>query len=86
MNKVKCIAEIKNNSTGEIIEYETEEIIEENSEHPSVFNWEQNNYSCDCNRSIFFHGEETEDSYCSDGRYSVNLKKDGKIYYQEFIK
>lgn len=89
---VECIAEIKNNSTGEIVEYETEEILDFDSEYPSVFNWEENNYSCDCNRLLFFKrakNEETEEDFdkeCSNGKFSVNLKnkKDGKIYYREF--
>lgn len=89
---VKCIAEIKNNATGEIREYETDEILERGDEYPSVFNWEENNYSCDCNRLLFFKqakNEVTEEDWnveCSDGKFSVNLKnkKDGNIYYREF--
>lgn len=91
---VECIAEIRDNKTGEVREYETHEILEEGEEHPCVFNWEENNYSCDCNRRLFFKrakGEETKEDWdvpCSDGKYSVNLKnkKDGRIYYQEFEK
>ena len=91
---VKCIAEIRKNDTGEIVEYETDEILEKGDEHPSVFNWEENNYSCDCNRSLFFKeaknikvsDEEFDSLECSNGKYSVNLKnkKDGKFYYREF--
>ena len=40
---VECIAEIRKNDTGEIREYETHEILEIGDEHPSVFNWEENN-------------------------------------------
>ena len=88
----ECIAEIKNNETSEIREYETHEILEIGGEHPSVFNWEENNFSCDCNRRLFFkraNNEETEDdcnAECSDGKFSVNLKnkKDGKVYYREY--
>ncbi len=91
---VECIAEIRNNETGEIREYETEEILEAGDEHPSVFNWEENNYSCDCNRCLFFKYANDEDVSddefdsieCSEGKFSVNLKnkKDGKIYYREY--
>lgn len=82
---VKCIAEIRNNETGEIKEYLTNEPFYLGSEHPSVFNWEENNFSCDCNRHLFFTDGQ-EELECSDGKYSVNLKnaKDGKIYYSEF--
>ncbi len=90
---VECIAEIRNNATGEIREYETQEILEIGNNHPSVFNWEENNYACDCNRRLFFKrtkGEETEDDWntdCSDGKFSVNLKnkKDGIVYYREYF-
>lgn len=91
---VICIAEIKNNETGEIREYETHEILEYESEYPNIFNWSENNYSCDCNRLLFFMrcgGESTdsildEDIDCTEHKFSVNLKNklDNKIYYQEF--
>ena len=80
---VECIAEIRNNDTGEIREYETHEILEIGDEHPSVFNWEENNYSCDCNRFLFFKyaknidvsDEEFNNLECTNGNFSVNLKK-----------
>jgi len=89
---VECIAEIRNNETGEIREYETHEILEIGNKHPNVFNWEENNYSCDCNRLLFFKrakGEETDKSFeseCTDGKFSVNLKNKmgGKVYYREY--
>jgi hypothetical protein len=42
----------------------------------SPFNWEHGNYSCDCNRSLFFRrgmGEDpdVEEAECGDGRYIV---------------
>jgi hypothetical protein len=89
---VCVIAEIKNNSTGEIREYETHEILEDGDELPSVFNWKENNFSCDCNRRIFFKrakNEEDEDHLdipCSYGLFSVNLKNklNRYKYYSEF--
>jgi hypothetical protein len=89
---VECIAEIRNNETGEVREYETHEILNNGEEHPSVFNWEENNYACDCNRHLFFkrvnndENDEDWDIECTHGKYSVNLKnkKDGKVYYREF--
>lgn len=89
---VECIAEIKNNETGEIREYKTIETLKIGENYPSVFNWKENNYSCDCNRRLFFkrvNNEETEDDWnvkCSQGKFSVNLKnkKDGVVYYREF--
>ena len=89
---VKCIAEIRNNATGEIREFETDEILTNGSEFPEIFNWEENNYSCDCNRRLFFKragNEESQEDWnveCTDGKFSVNLKnkKDGKVYYREY--
>ena len=87
---VKCVAEIRENETNKIVEYETDQLLEIGNEHPNVFNWEENNFSCDCNRRIFFYDNynEKDDVPCSDGKYSVNLKnkKDGKLYYREFDK
>lgn len=89
---VKCIAEIRKNDTGEIREYETDKILKIGSEHPNIFNWEENNFSCDCNRLLFFKSagnEEDEEDWdvdCTHGKFSVNLKnkKDGKVYYREY--
>lgn len=94
--QVKCQAHIKLVETGEVRVYDTEEYIYEGSDNEwsaSVFNWEENNYSCDCNREIFFnraHGRELTDEEwdmpCTDGRYEVNLVncKNGEVYYREF--
>lgn len=38
---VECIAEIRNNETGEIREYETHETLTIGDSQPSVFNWEE---------------------------------------------
>lgn len=87
---VKCVAEIKNNETGEVREYETNQVLKLESEYPEIFNWQEGNYSCDCNRRLFFSyaiDEEVEfEGDCSEGKFSVNLKnkKDSKVYYREF--
>ena len=86
---VKIIAHIRKNETGEIRQYETHEILEDGEWFPSVFNWEENNYSCDCNREIFFersNGKEIDVTSCTDGRFSVKLQnpKTGTFYYEEF--
>lgn len=91
---VECIVEIKNNLTGEIIEYPTEELLyDDDDEFPSTFDWEENNNSCDCNRRILFErAKGIENNWlnyeCSEGKYSVNLKnkKDNYLYYREFNK
>lgn len=89
---VKIIAQIKNNETQEIREYETDELMLEGEDTPHTFIWEDGNYSCDCNRTLFFlrakDEEEPEDPPCSEGKYSVRLlnAKDRQPYYSEFDK
>jgi hypothetical protein len=51
--------------------------------------WAEGDYSCDCNREILFLRTAGEAVIltklrCSDGRYSVNLSRDGETYYKEF--
>lgn len=61
---------IRNNSTKEVrvIDYDCEW-----QEH-STYMWVDGNFSCDCNRHVFFMGEENDehavDIDCSDGKYS----------------
>lgn len=89
---VECIAEIRHNDSGEVREYDTHEILDNDAEYPNTFNWAENNFSCDCNRRLFFKrakDEETEDDWdrdCTDDQYSVNLKNkvDNVVYYKEF--
>lgn len=50
--------------------------------------WSEGNYSCDCNRGIFFAyagGEEPKwDSDCSEGKYRVVCKsEDGAVLYAD---
>ena len=95
---IRIIAVIRENASGEIRERETDGILDENG--PSIFIWEDGNYSCDCNRYLFFtYGDEDDElrevkelllgddgAECGHERYSVNLKNPvtGKIFYQEF--
>lgn len=91
----KVFAHIKNNETGEIRIYETQEpFFYEEDLSPSVFNWEENNFSCDCNRQRFWlrvkgielTDEEEDKQRCSDGKFSVNLQnaKTNEFYYKEY--
>lgn len=50
--------------------------------------WDEGNYACDCNRSLFFSraaGEEEDgDGLCGSDAYSVNgIFKDGKLIYTD---
>jgi hypothetical protein len=73
-------AHIRNNETMEVRTLPT--TIDE-------FAWSEGNFSCDCNREARFKraaGEAVDCNSlkCSDGRYSVNLSRDGETYYKEF--
>jgi predicted dehydrogenase len=88
---VEIIALIRKNKTGEIREYK-DELYWGNwyrSEEPSTFIWEDGNYSCDCNRYLFFQrvkNENEDNKKCGDELYSVNLKnpKNNEIFYKEY--
>jgi len=49
------------------------------------FLWADGNYSCDCNRAIFFdRPEDDEAEYpCSDGAYLVKVVADGEVILDE---
>ena len=89
---VKIIALIRNNETKEIREHEDEvwwDYNEPYEDFPSDFIWRDGNYSCDCNRHLFFQrakGENEDDAECGEEKYSVNLKnpKNGEIIYREY--
>jgi hypothetical protein len=87
---VAIIVKIRENESGIIRDYPFEAFIGSKDNFPSPFNWKENNFSCDCNRHIFFYnaiGEEPEeDTECTYGKYSVKLVNpvDGKAYYNEF--
>jgi len=56
----------------------------------SRFVWEEGNFSCDCNREIFFNDflgvESDDDIECSEGRYLVRVvdADTGEMLYTEF--
>lgn len=91
---VKVMAHIRRNETGEVRALPINDyFFDGDTAHPSPYNWEEGNYSCDCNRLIFFNrfvgvemGDDDEEVACTDGLFSVNLEnpKTGKIYYREF--
>lgn len=85
---VRCIAHIRKNSTNEVRSKEHDMILEDGMDYPSVYNWEENNYSCDCNRELFFENAAPGeiDDHCSEGRFSVNIENPttGEIFYREF--
>ena len=86
MKNVKAIACIRQESTGEVRRYPIDVQIESGIHDPYGV-WSEGNYSCDCNRELFFTGHEVDDRdlVCGDGvRFSVNIEVDGEIVYQEY--
>lgn len=73
--------EIRRNSDGVVRKYQDE------YEWHGDYIWADGNYSCDCNRYLFFQrvAKEPEgDCECGDGAYSVRITdKDGKLLYQD---
>jgi hypothetical protein len=89
---VKIIHRIRENATGIIRETESTLGfgVEGYEGRPFDYCWTEGNFSCDCNRYLFFRraaGEDDgEDFPCSDDRFAVQLvnPKDGKVFYDEF--
>jgi hypothetical protein len=77
------IARIRENST-----LKTRDVAIDENFNP--FQWQSGNYSCDCNRRMFFVGVERpiEDHDwqvpCTTGKYSVNVYSYDVLIYQEF--
>lgn len=85
---VRCRAEIQCVATGETRWIDTEEILDDGDSCPTTYNWEEGNFSCDCNRHLFFTNwdESVDDHECSEDAYAVNLYNalTGERYYSEF--
>lgn len=91
---VKVDAVIRENATGIVRVFETSEILCDGEVEPNPVNWTEGNFSCDCNRILFFgyaagetFGEtESHDGCAGEGAYSVRLRnpKTGRVYYSEF--
>jgi hypothetical protein len=68
--------------------FKSEEILCEGGECISTFIWEEGNFSCDCNRRMFFNsaaGEPTGESVCGHGAYIVWIVNPatGEVVYDE---
>lgn len=85
--EVEIIAEILDVETNKIVEYITKGYMQEYDEHPGIYIWEDGNFSCDCNRGLFYTNHEV-DFKCNENenRFKVNLKNviDNKYFYKEF--
>lgn len=83
---VEIIVKVKNNKTGEVIEFIDEGILDDQNRKLSTFIWECGDYSCDCNRGIFFYRNKEVDIECGYGGYSVNIynSTNKELLYKEF--
>lgn len=76
---IPAIALIRRESDGVIRPYE--------NDYYGEFIWSEGNYSCDCNRAIFFaNTDEDDECECGDTRYTVRIiAKDGSgVLYDEW--
>lgn len=77
---------IRKNETGEVRVYKHELDLEEDGSFDTYL-WEEGNYSCDCNRALFFarvNGEEEDwELPCSDIEYSVEIFLGEELIYSE---
>lgn len=90
METIKAIVFIRKNDTGEIVSYRDDYAKDV---YGGDYIWAEGNYSCDCNRSLFFgrakgtldENDESE-SVCGDGGYSVSIVSENAnvSLYSEF--
>ena len=81
---IKLRVEIRRNSDGAVAVSENEHV------GWYQYQWENGNYSCDCNRELFFFRargeEEPEDNDCGHTRYAVRIQssKTGELLYSDW--
>lgn len=89
MSSVDVMIHIRNNSTSET-RILHDDLMRDPEGNPVLWGWSEGNYSCDCNRRLYFAraAKEAEDweSGCSDGQYSVNIYRASDLVciYREF--
>lgn len=91
--EVDITVRIRKVDTSETREWAWTALIAHGEDEPSVYYWLYGNFSCDCNRAIFFDdagpvGRSTPlmDYDCGEGGYLVELVNpvDGGVFYSEF--
>lgn len=78
---------IRDRTSGETVEY----VDEHGHNDDDCYMWRLGNYSCDCNRSIFFHRakgvpeSEIENNECGDTQFIVTgiRRPNGELIYSE---
>ena len=79
--------EITDTATGEMRVYVDDFGFDDDPASGNEFCWSEGNFSCDCNRELFFeraNGNEPDETECGDDRFRVLIKTmDGVVLYQE---
>lgn len=84
-DKVNLRIEIRRNEDGQLAEQ-----VWRGKLWSSDCIWSEGNFSCDCNRELFFcralNMNEPEEIECGDSRYAVRISNDvtGEVLYDEF--
>ena len=85
---VAIVAQIRENATGKIVDYDMSALLEDGAEAPNPFGWTEGDYSCGINRRDFFRaaaGLPEDPQWCDADDYSVRLLNSyGEVYYSEF--
>lgn len=73
---------IRRNADGQIVECTDLDAIT----NTSIYQWTDGNFSCDCNRHIFFEGEYDEYVSCGEDKYAIQLYNadTGELLVDEF--
>lgn len=85
-NKKDVWVHIRKNETGEIRIRKDWLFLDANG-LPNLFIWQEGNYSCDCNRALFFAraNDEDEDCFdCGESEYSIKIMLGDECIYSEF--
>jgi hypothetical protein len=92
---MKYTAQIKEVATGKIVEYHDEmegwdDDYPDSPWHSIEFIWSEGNYSCDCNRALFFargaQGTDEPDVPCGETMYRcrITLEETGEVILDEW--
>lgn len=89
---VQIMVHMKSIATGEIRSYESFGIYTDEGDCVDTYIWEEGNFSCNCNRTLFWKRAGKEEvsmedvEECGDPEYLVNLENpfNKEIFYKEF--
>jgi hypothetical protein len=83
---------IRKQSDGVVRVYKTDGLLDDDGEHLSTYIWEEGNFSCDCNRYLFYQravdadeDDNAPDGFCGEDKYRIWIVNPatGNIVYDE---